>query len=80
LSFQGGAAVILSVAKYESPLGKKFQDDAVTPATLVASNQDDLSAATDDADATTAAPVKRKEPATDDQLQKALEMLKAKAA
>jgi carboxyl-terminal processing protease len=76
----GGAAVILSVAKYESPLGKKFQDDAVTPATLVASNQDDLSAATDDADATTAAPVKRKEPATDDQLQKALEMLKAKAA
>ena len=43
-----GAALILSVAKYESPLGKKFQDEAVTPATLVASNQDNLGA--DDGD------------------------------
>ena len=35
-----GAALILSIAKYESPLGKKFQDDAVTPGTLVASASD----------------------------------------
>ena len=33
-----GAAVILSIAKYESPSGKKLQDDAVTPGVLVASN------------------------------------------
>ena len=33
-----GAALILSVAKYESPSGKKLQDDAVTPGVLVASN------------------------------------------
>jgi carboxyl-terminal processing protease len=31
-----GAAVILTVAKYASPSGKKFQDDAVTPDVLVA--------------------------------------------
>src|SRR6185312_5855711 len=33
-----GAALILTVAKYESPSGKKIQDDAVTPGVLVASN------------------------------------------
>ena len=35
-----GAALILSVAKYESPSGKKLQDEGVTPGVLVASNQD----------------------------------------
>ena len=43
-----GAALILSVAKYESPSGKKLQDDAVTPGVLVAGNFDDNSAADDD--------------------------------
>jgi carboxyl-terminal processing protease len=39
-----GAAVILSVAKYASPSGKKIQDEAVTPNVFVASaeNDDDL--------------------------------------
>jgi len=77
-----GAALILSVAKYESPLGKKFQDEAVTPATLVASNQDNLG--TDDEDDSvkpaTPAPVKKPTVQQDDQLSKGLEMLKAKAA
>ena len=36
-----GAALILSVAKYESPSGKKLQDDGVTPGVLVASDTDD---------------------------------------
>ena len=31
-----GAALILSVAKYASPLGKKIQDEAVTPNIVVA--------------------------------------------
>jgi carboxyl-terminal processing protease len=77
-----GAALILSVAKYESPSGKKFQDDAVTPGTLVASNLDDFSA-DDDSDGgkgVAPAPAKKPEIRTDDQLSKALEMLKAKAA
>jgi carboxyl-terminal processing protease len=76
---QDGAALILSVAKYGTPSGKKLQDDAVTPDVLVAGNfeeptQDD----TDTPDASTKPPVK---PAVqvDDQLSKALELLKAKA-
>ena len=35
-----GGAIILSIAKYASPSGKQFEDDAVTPATIVASNRD----------------------------------------
>ena len=82
-----GAALILSVAKYASPAGKKFQDDAVTPGTLVASNLDDLLAGDDSgskgakitgqAAAPAVSAVKKPEPRADDQLSKALEMLKA---
>jgi len=74
-----GAALILSVAKYGEPSGKKLQDDAVTPEVLVAGNQEDQSGAEDDSDSTTTTSAK---PAvqTDDQLNKALEILKAKAA
>src|SRR5271156_6258543 len=36
-----GAALILSVAKYESPSGKKLQDEGVTPSVLVASAADE---------------------------------------
>lgn len=61
-----GAAVILSVAKYASPSGKKIQDDAVTPNVVVASNLD-----TDDQAASS-----EKGQKADDQLDKALEILK----
>jgi carboxyl-terminal processing protease len=81
-----GAALILSVAKYESPSGKKLQDDGVTPGVLVAS------AAAEQADSdgeeapqvlgATPAPVVTAKPAVtvDEQLTKALDLLKAKAA
>ena len=78
-----GGALILSVAKYAGPDGKKFEDDAVTPGTLVASSDDLLDVDSDDDDAV---PVKdataAKKPAVvvDDQLNKALDMLKAKTA
>ena len=78
-----GAALILSVAKYGEPSGKKLQDDGVTPSVLVADNVDDQIAAEDDSDgtstSTTTTPVK---PAVqvDEQLTKALEILKGKAA
>jgi carboxyl-terminal processing protease len=36
-----GAALILSVAKYASPSGKKIQDESVTPNVLVASSDED---------------------------------------
>ena len=75
-----GSALILSIAKYASPSGKKFEDDAVTPKTLVASNMDDLGAADDDdaAAATKGKAVRKGPPPADDQLNKALDMLKAK--
>lgn len=77
-----GAALILSVAKYESPSGKKLQDDAVTPGVLVASNTDN--GIDDDDDATPAAnqpaPVAKPSVSVDEQLTKALDILKSKAA
>jgi len=83
-----GGAVILSIAKYASPSGKKFEDDAVTPGTLVASNTDVQGDDDEDEDVTpttataTAAkpvlPTKKPVATLDDQLAKALELLKAK--
>jgi carboxyl-terminal processing protease len=77
-----GGAVILSIAKYASPSGKQFEDDAVTPGTMVASNLDDLSVDEPEAKSAPTAkiPVEKKPAAPDDQMDKALEMLKAKAA
>ena len=63
-----GAALILSVAKYETPSGKKLQDDAVTPEVLVASNLDDSDNAP------------KQGVSVDDQLNKALDILKSKAS
>src|SRR5208337_1685817 len=59
-----GSALMLTVAKYQDPAGKKIEDDAVTPNQVVASPQDDDEPA----------------PANngDEQLNKALELLKAK--
>jgi carboxyl-terminal processing protease len=62
-----GAALILSVAKYSTPLGKKIQDEAVTPNIVVAANQDN----NDD---------QTKASKPDDQLTKALTVLKQKSA
>ncbi len=78
-----GSALILSVAKYAAPDGKKIQDDAVQPNVVVASNSDDQDdgqpapkpsklGAPQVPDAQKAQP--------DDQLNKALDVLKAKAA
>ena len=78
-----GAALILSIAKYESPSGKKLQDEGVTPSVLVASNQEDTTAA-DEEDSPTATPGATPAPkpsvTVDEQLTKALDLLKAKAA
>jgi carboxyl-terminal processing protease len=78
-----GGALILSVAKYESPLGKRLQDDGVTPGILVASNIDDGVPADEDAVTTESqpAPAQQKQGVSvDDQLNKALELLKNKTA
>jgi carboxyl-terminal processing protease len=76
-----GGAVILSIAKYAAPSGKQFEDDAVTPGVLVASKSDDLGGDGDDATTAAKAPGATKPTITpDDQLNKALELLKAKTA
>ena len=62
-----GAALLLTIAKYEGPDGKKIQDEAVAPTVLVGQTQDD------DVDDDTTQPNKGDEP-----LNKALELLKAK--
>ncbi len=77
-----GAALILSVAKYGTPAGKKLQDDGVTPTVLVAGNADDQTAAEEDEDATstTTTPPAKPSVQVDEQLTKGLDLLKAKAA
>jgi len=80
-----GAALILSVAKYESPSGKKLEDEGVIPGVLVASNIDDGGPGGDgneDAVPRTESQPETKKPAVsiDEQLNKALDLLKSKAA
>jgi carboxyl-terminal processing protease len=80
-----GGAVILSIAKYASPSGKQFEDDAVTPGTLVASNKDDLSGDDEggpqvEGKSAAVVPGKKAAAPPDDQLTKALDLLKGKTA
>jgi carboxyl-terminal processing protease len=72
-----GGALILSVAKYYSPSGKVIQDVAVTPNVVVA-DADDAAAGPDDEEQP-AAPDQEAQPKspTDDQLNKAVEVLKS---
>jgi carboxyl-terminal processing protease len=62
-----GAALLLTVAKYQTPTGKKIQDEAVIPGVLVGQAIDE--------EEEEAAPAKGDEP-----LNKALELLKAKTS
>ncbi len=74
-----GGALILSIAKYYSPQGKAIQDAAVTPNILVADTSDD---AVPDEDESAAPPdTEKKEKTTpehDEQLQKAIAVLKSR--
>ena len=71
------SALILSVAKYYSPSGKALQDTAVTPNILVADNNDDFIAPDEDENAQDdTQQEKEKANQPDDQLNKAIEVLK----
>jgi len=73
-----GGALILSVAKYYSPSGKAIQDTAVTPNVVVADEED--SVVPEDEDQTSAPEQEAKPKNTvDDQLKKAVEVLKRRA-
>jgi carboxyl-terminal processing protease len=71
-----GGALILSVAKYYSPEGKAIQDTAVTPNVLAADVNDDNIVPDEDENATPADIQKKEVPQHDDQLDKAIEVLK----
>ncbi len=74
-----GSALILSVAKYYTSNGKVIQDTGITPNVLVASN-DDIVAISDDDDSTpNDEPQQKTQPKEDEQLRRAIEVLKAKA-
>ncbi|MFZ1135311.1 MAG: S41 family peptidase [Candidatus Korobacteraceae bacterium] len=73
-----GAALMLSVAKYYSPSGKALQDTAVTPNILVADSSDDFQVPDEDENAQPDEKQleKDKKAAPDNQLQKAIDVLK----
>ena len=91
-------AILLSVAKYHTPSGKKLQDEGVTPGVLVASDSTEQAAAgadDDDEDSTEsptsnatatvnsskpAVPAQKQQTVVDEQLNKALDILKSKNA
>jgi carboxyl-terminal processing protease len=81
IELSDGSAVILSIAKYYSPKGKTIQDNAVTPNVLVADTDDDANLPDDDDNATPAEQQEVKPvPQTDEQLQKAIQVLKHRAS
>ncbi|MBA3912421.1 MAG: PDZ domain-containing protein [Acidobacteriales bacterium] len=82
IAMPDGSALILSIAKYYSPSGKAIQDSAVTPNVLVAETDDDAGSPDDDSDSGAAAqaPKPPTTPQQDEQLQKALQVLKSKAS
>ncbi len=73
-----GAALMLSVAKYYSPSGKALQDTAITPNILVADSTDDFLVPDEDENAQPDEKQQEKEKkvAPDDQLKKAIDVLK----
>lgn len=72
ITLPDGAAMLLTVAKYEAPDGSRIQDKAVTPNIVVNKTIDQFLAEEDDYAHPT--------PHPDDQLNKALDVLKQKAA
>jgi carboxyl-terminal processing protease len=74
-----GSALILSVAKYYTPKGKIIQENGVTPNVVIASSDDLAAALPDDDETTTPAEPQKTQPKEDDQLHRALDVLKAKS-
>lgn len=73
-----GAALLLTVAKYETPDGQKIEDKAITPNVEVAEEQGQLSVPA--ANAVKNAPAAQPQQQPDEQLNKALDILKQKSA
>jgi carboxyl-terminal processing protease len=74
-----GGALILSVAKYYSPRGKAIQETAVTPNVLVADETDNV-ISEEDGQESAPEPEAKPKNTQDDQLHKAIEVLKSRAS
>jgi carboxyl-terminal processing protease len=72
-----GSALILSVAKYYTSNGKVIQDTGITPNIPVASN-DEIVAVSDDDDSNPTDEPQKTQPKEDEQLRRAIEVLKTK--
>jgi carboxyl-terminal processing protease len=71
-----GSALILSVAKYYTPSGKAIQDAAITPNVMVADVEDDVALPDEDQESAPADETKKQRSQQDEQLQKAIQVLK----
>lgn len=71
-----GSALILSIAKYYTPQGKAIQDTAVTPNVVVADVNDDVAVPDEDENTAPSDIEKKAAPERDEQLDKAVEVLK----
>lgn len=76
-----GSALILSVAKYYTPNGKAIQDTSITPNVEVADKDEDFVLPDEDENAPSMEELKKTQrpPDQDQQLQKAIQVLKTKA-
>src|SRR5579863_588931 len=75
-----GGALILSVAKYSSPSGKAIQETAVTPNVLVADETDNAISEDEETEPAATEPEAKPKSTQDDQLHKAIEVLKSRAS
>jgi len=79
IPLQDNSALNLTVAKYYSPQGKAIQDSAVTPNILVA-GEEEVTLPDEDETATPATDQEPKKAPQDEQLKKAIEVVKARQA
>jgi carboxyl-terminal processing protease len=76
-----GSAPILSIAKYYTPTGKAIQDTAVTPNVVVADIEEDAPVPDEDENAAPPDDIKKAQPPQpDQQLQKAIEVVKSRTS
>jgi len=81
IELQDGSALILSIAKYYTPAGKAIQDAAVTPNVVVADADDEAPLPDEDENAVPEDQTRKAQPPQqDEQLQKAIEVLKSRTS
>jgi len=76
IEMRDGSALILSIAKYYTPGGKAIQDSAITPNVLIADADDDAALPDEDENAVPSTDTEKPVAQPDQQLNKAIEVLK----